>query len=80
MRIPTSRTLLLATVAFCSAEFVVPAFAQEMPEHDSQASGAADRGDVIVVTARRREENLQSVPVTVTAFTGDMWSEPRVLR
>lgn len=75
MGIPTSRALLLATVAFCSAELAVPAFAQETPAQDSEVLGAAGRDDVIVVTARRREENLQSVPVTVTAFTGDMLEE-----
>lgn len=34
-----------------------------------QATGDLNRFDEIVVTARRREENLQDVPVSVTAFS-----------
>ena len=50
-----------------------PALAQEAP----QAAPAADRGasatnlDTIMVTARKREETLQEVPVAVTAFTSE---------
>lgn len=35
-------------------------------------------GDVIVVTARKREESIQEVPVSVTAFTGDQLLEQAV--
>ncbi|MCD9087738.1 TonB-dependent receptor [Stenotrophomonas sp. SY1] len=50
-----------------------PALAQEAP----QPAPSADRGasatnlDTIVVTARKREETLQEVPVAVTAFTAE---------
>ncbi len=50
-----------------------PALAQEAP----QAAPAADSGasatnlDTIMVTARKREETLQEVPVAVTAFTSE---------
>lgn len=50
-----------------------PAWAQqgqEAPPPDSQADDASGIGEIIV-TARRREESLQSAPVTVTAFTGE---------
>ncbi|MGR4889429.1 TonB-dependent receptor [Sphingopyxis sp. LARHCG72] len=50
-----------------------PAWAQqgqEAPSPDSQADDASGIGEIIV-TARRREESLQSAPVTVTAFTGE---------
>lgn len=46
-----------------------PALAQEAPQAASDAPAASS--DDIVVTARRREETLQSVPVAVTAFTAD---------
>ncbi|GMN12409.1 TonB-dependent receptor [Altererythrobacter sp. MTPC7] len=59
--------------------FSVPAYAQgtavEEPvtgpviADDARLSGT-DNG-VIVVTARRREESLQDVPIAVTAFSGD---------
>ncbi len=44
------------------------AFAQ-----DADAGAEADRGtlDAITVTARKREETIQDVPVAVTAFTAD---------
>jgi iron complex outermembrane receptor protein len=32
---------------------------------------AGDEGDAIVVTARRREERLNDVPIAVTAFSGE---------
>ena len=54
-----------------------PAFAQDaepQPVGQSASSGLAD----IVVTARRREESLQSVPISVQAFSGDMLSERNV--
>ncbi|MEO1038206.1 MAG: TonB-dependent receptor [Pseudomonadota bacterium] len=41
---------------------------------DSQASGDNSR-DVITVTARRREESLQDVPIAVSAFSGDQLEE-----
>jgi iron complex outermembrane recepter protein len=48
---------LLATVA-------TPAFAQSAPADDQGLSE-------IVVTAQRREENLQKVPISITAVKGD---------
>ena len=60
--------ILGAGVALWAMMAAPSAFAQ------SEASGpgyAASEGD-IVVTARRREETLQSVPIAVTALNGDM--------
>jgi len=47
----------------------------------AQDDGAApsETGD-IVVTARRRAENLQDIPVSVTAITGDLLKEQRITR
>lgn len=47
-----------------------PAVAQNMD--------SVSNNDVIVVTARKREENIQEVPVSVTAFTGDQLLEQAV--
>ena len=64
----TSRTLLLAGCAAIAA-FAAPAYAQDAaaePAGDSKA----DDGQIIV-TARRREERLIDVPLSVTALSGE---------
>jgi len=50
----------------------VPAIAQDAAAASAQSETAGEPrlGD-IVVTARRRDESLQSVPVSITALTGD---------
>jgi len=60
------RGLLLGSVA-AMALWSMPAAAQQT---DAGAT-AADRDDEIIVTATRREERLQDVPVSVTAVSGD---------
>jgi iron complex outermembrane recepter protein len=57
------RATLLAGIALPGLAVATPAFAQE------EAADATDSGE-IVVTARRREESLQDVPVAVTAYSG----------
>ena len=60
-----------ATVALLLAGSAMPAMAQdggaEPPEDTQRNAGITD----IVVTATRREERLQEIPVTVSAITGD---------
>lgn len=46
-----------------------PAVAQEAPQ--AKGGQKAKTMDTVVVTARKREETLQEVPVAVTAFTAD---------
>jgi len=59
-----SRLALSAAIsALSAAAWAAPALAQE--------AGASATRDVIVVTARRREESLQDVPLSVTAVSGD---------
>lgn len=58
----TGTALLLSTVA-ASALVAAPAVAQD--------TGASEGRDVITVTARRREETLQDVPLSVSAISGD---------
>lgn len=69
----SKRTLLGTTAAFGIASLAMaltsPAAAQETD--DAGASNAQASGDVIVVTARRRDESLQETPVAVTAFTSE---------
>lgn len=52
--------LVSAAVAIFGTE---PVFAQD--------TGAAERLDDIVVTAEKREENLQNVPISITAMSGE---------
>src|SRR5690606_23215230 len=63
MRNSLLKWALFSTVSFMAA----PAFAQDnvQPASEAELAGADD----IVVTARRREERLQDVPVSITAFS-----------
>jgi iron complex outermembrane receptor protein len=60
-------SLLVGTVSVLALCSVQTAHAQQS---DQAAASAGPGLEEIVVTARRREEKLQSVPVSVTAFTG----------
>jgi iron complex outermembrane receptor protein len=64
----TSRTLLLAGCAGIAA-FAAPAHAQDAAAEAASASEADD--GQIIVTARRREERLIDVPLSVTALSGE---------
>jgi iron complex outermembrane receptor protein len=55
---------LLSVVALIAA----PALAQEV---GSSSASSPDQLEQIVVTAQKREENLQKVPVSVAAFSGE---------
>jgi iron complex outermembrane recepter protein len=65
----SKRAWALSSVAFCSLVAIgAPAIAQTAAP---TARAAADAGiDVIIVTAQRREESLQKVPLSVVAITG----------
>jgi len=65
--IPSVRTILTASAAL-SALASVPALAQEAPAEE--AAETQDSGE-IVVTARRREESLIDVPISMSVVTGD---------
>ncbi|MBC2665410.1 TonB-dependent receptor [Novosphingobium flavum] len=71
-RIPS---VLLSVSALALTGFVAPAFAQDAAPAAPEAQAAeeaapADSGD-IVVTAQKRAERLQDVPLAVTAVTAD---------
>jgi iron complex outermembrane receptor protein len=69
MKISTRALFNLGVAA--AALTAMPAFAQEGAPA-AQTAAETTAGDLdIVVTARRREENLLDVPVAITAFTGD---------
>ena len=66
------RSLLLACVAPCAVASI-PAAAQDQP---ANSAGALEE---VVVTARRVQENLQSVPTAITAFTAEQLKEQQIL-
>jgi iron complex outermembrane recepter protein len=61
--------LLFSTSMIALALIAQPAFAQTTPAVVASAAPAKDNGiEVVVVTAQKREESLQSVPISITAF------------
>lgn len=63
------RTIILTGCGL--AAFPLPAFAQgEAAPQAAEARDAFD-ADAIVVTARRREESIQDVPISVSALSGE---------
>lgn len=70
-----NKGLLCAATALCGA-WGAPALAQET-ETSTATSGGAGLNE-IVVTAQRREENLQEVPITITAFDEEALETRRI--
>jgi iron complex outermembrane receptor protein len=79
----TTRTALSIGAALAALAISTPLYAQEEPPvaddaaavPDAQSAESADQaaqeGGDILVTARRRTESLQDVPIAVTAYTGE---------
>ncbi|HWW66206.1 MAG TPA: TonB-dependent receptor [Sphingomonadaceae bacterium] len=69
---PARRTMRAALLSISGLAFVsglaAPVFAQNV----NGGSSALDADNVIVVTAQMREQNLQDIPLSITAVTGDM--------
>lgn len=80
MRTGTFKSTILASAALCVGLSALPAFAQETtePPQPGVSESPQDR-DVIVVTATRREESLQEIPLTVTAFSAAALDEQRIV-
>lgn len=71
--ISAAKPSIFAIASFCIATAVpVSAFAQSATE----TAPEADQGvDTIIVTAQRRAENIQDVPISMTAVSGDQLLE-----
>jgi outer membrane receptor protein involved in Fe transport len=70
-----NRVRLLSACAALAIFAPFPAWAQEAPPVAAESEGEIQQ---IVVTAQRREQALQDVPIAVTAFTGDTLNERRI--
>ncbi|SUS03395.1 conserved exported hypothetical protein [uncultured Defluviicoccus sp.] len=57
------------------AQVTQPPAPEASPAQEAEAQDDQSRIDRVVVTARRREEDLQSIPVTLTAFDGEALQE-----
>jgi len=77
MSIKTILGISVAAAAL-SAGVAMPAFAQNAPAQPEAARD--DAPPVIIVTAQRREENLQDVPIAATALSGDQLNDKAVER
>ncbi|HTM96627.1 MAG TPA: TonB-dependent receptor, partial [Croceibacterium sp.] len=75
MKASVSFYVSAATLAL-GAGIAAPAHAQAAPE--SQAQEKAEAPPEIIVTAQRREENLQDVPIAATALSGDQLADKAV--
>ncbi|MFM2043018.1 MAG: Colicin receptor precursor [Pseudomonadota bacterium] len=67
-RTRTIASVLYASTALIAAAAAFPASAQTAPPTSPEAAGPLEE---IIVTARRREESLQDVPVAITAFSAE---------
>ena len=60
---------LLAGVAVSAALWTMPAMAQDAAVADNATAGGLED---IIVTARKRQESVQDVPVAVTAISAEL--------
>jgi iron complex outermembrane receptor protein len=69
--IKTFSSLLLSASALTSVGFISPALAQT-----TTATPTEEASDVVIVTARRRDEALQDVPISVTSLSAAALEAP----
>ncbi len=67
-------SFLKATISWIAITTACPALAQTVESQEARAAGqstADDRSDAIIVTAQRREQNLQSTALAIEAVSGE---------
>ncbi len=77
-----TRMILAASVSAIALSAQSPALAQEAPAAEPTAPAAEEASDLklgsIVVTAQRREESAQDVPMAIQAFSADTMKALRI--
>ena len=63
--------MMRTTDLLCRASLIASAFAGLSTPALAQEEGASEADDAIIVTARRREENLVDVPIAITSLSAD---------
>ena len=75
-------TCRVATRLFAGASIlamsVAPAFAQSASDADASGSAGASERGIIVVTAQKREQNLQEVPIAISAIGAEKLDQLQV--
>ena len=66
------RSVLLAGAGATAMAMAFPAMAQDAGGDGQQDADGGQESNVIIVTATRREQSLQEVPVAVTALSGEV--------
>ena len=72
------RTAMVSGASLAVLAFALPVYAQETPQAP-QADERQSR-DVVIVTAQRREEGVQDIPMAIQAFTGEDLETLRVTK
>jgi iron complex outermembrane recepter protein len=75
MSLRTLRNCASLIALAASASLAAPALAQDAPADEA----AAEETGEIIVTAQKRAENVQSVPVSIAAFNGETLEKSNVL-
>jgi len=78
MTMKGTRTIALLAASTALIAIANSAHAQDAPDATAQAATPADGQADIVVTANKREERLQDVPITVTVVGGEQLSRQNV--
>lgn len=68
----------LATMAIALAAVPQVASAQDTAASETDSTGNLDDGSTIIVTARKRDETVQSVPASITVLDGESLTEQRL--
>ena len=79
MQILNKAALRLAVAAALSCPFASLAQQEAQPPPTPEGAPAVVGLEEIVITAQKRQQSLQDVPLSVSAFSGDMLKEGRML-